>query len=291
MSQLNAMIFTFVMTLLSSLSHAQNTELGTKIQDITTYAAFSQQKSCAQSCFIYGAGSCWEDVLGVQIGCAQKMCQPKSGLARNDCYCSAGLMKPAQEQLSNCVSSKCSVGDVSVDISIATNLYARYCNEKNYFAGEPVRVSASPTGRSTTNTRTISSSTPTGNSVSGSDTGSGSTTSSIPNSPNPNSSLSVGTIIGIVVGSCAGLAFIAAAMWMFWKLFRSCRGERGFPQQNYPPPVQQTPVYPKMPEQQQWYPSPGPASEVGPSDSVSMVGGMARPAPTLVSDMRSQGRW
>lgn len=289
MSQVHATILTLVVTLWSSLSYAQNTELGTKIQDITTYPAFSQQKSCAQSCFIYGGGTCWEDVLGVQIGCAQKMCQPKSGLARNDCYCSAGLMKPAQEQLSNCVSSKCSVGDVSVDISIATSLYARYCNEKNYFAGEPVKVSATPTGRTTTNTRPASSSTPTGDSGSTIGTGSGSTTNST-----PSSSMSVGTIIGIVVGSCAGLAFIAAAMWMFWKMFRSCRGDRGdrgYPQQHYPPSEQQQPVYPKMSEQQQWFSSPGPASEVGPSDSVSMVGGMARPAPTLVSDMRSQGRW
>lgn len=268
----------------NTLVRAQDSGLGTKTQDLTTYAAYSQQKECAQSCFIYGGGNCWTDIIGVNIGCAQTSCIGRTGFqARNDCYCSAGLIQPAQEFLAGCVSSKCSVGDVSVDVSIATGIYSRYCAEKGYTAGEPAQIPASTTTGTQRTTGTRLSSSPTATSTSGSVDGNGSSPSS-----SGSRSLSVGEIIGIVVGSLAGLAFLAIAMWAFWKLFRSCRKPRN-PYAGGP--VDQQPVYPKMPNQQQWYPSPGPASEVGPSDSISMVGGLGRPAPTLVSDARYPGRW
>jgi hypothetical protein len=270
--------------LLATTAQAQN--IGTITQDITTYAAFSQQKPCARTCFQTSGGMCNDDFLGAKIGCARtNLCESVGWQARNDCYCSAGLQIPAQEYLSGCISSRCAVADVSIDVSSAVSIYSRYCGEKSYVAGSPINIPATRTS-STSPPRTTSpgASAPTAGTSDGSSTGSSS------NSPS-SSKLSTGSIIGIVVGACAGLFFIAAAMWVFWKLFAPCFSRKASNQQQRPQ-VNDGPIFPPPPPNQQpWYSSPGPASDLGPSDSVSMVGGLGQPNPTLVSDNRYPGRW
>jgi hypothetical protein len=54
-------IQTLLTVLLASIASAQ---FGTITQDLSTYPAYSQQKECAQSCFSYGGGLCFTDVLG-----------------------------------------------------------------------------------------------------------------------------------------------------------------------------------------------------------------------------------
>jgi hypothetical protein len=93
------------------------------------------------------------------------------------------------------------------------------------------------------------------------------------------------------VSSLAGLFFLSLAMWTFWKLFAPCFRKKPIPSQYQLPSIDHKPVYPTYADQQHFYPSPGPTSEVGPSDSVSMAGGIAQPAPTLVSDIRYPARW
>jgi hypothetical protein len=289
MADLPTKLTFFLSILMASVVYAQNAQIGTITQDLTTYAAYSQQKECAQSCFIYGGGLCTTDVLGVKIQCAQTGLCVKSGWqARNDCYCSAGLISPAQEFLAACVSSKCSVGDVAVDVSIATNIYSRYCAEKGYRAGEPASILVTTTAgtRRSTSRATATAAATSSNSDTGTENGTGSFSNT-----SGSKSIPTTTIIGIVVGSLAGLAFLAIAIKTFWRLLGPGGSKKPSQQQHQLAPFDKRPLYPTFPDQQEYYPSPGPASEIVPSDSVSMAGGMAPPAPTLVSDMRSPGRW
>ncbi|KAL6706651.1 hypothetical protein ACN47E_005193 [Coniothyrium glycines] len=269
-----------------SVVFAQNPSLGTITQDISTFAVYSQQKNCAISCFKTGGVLCPFDALGHAIGCAQSgLCDSKGWQARNDCYCSPGLIQTAQEYLEACVSASCSVGDVSVDVSSATSIYSRYCAEKGYVAAAPANVPATTTATNNSPSATsgfrTTSRTP---AATATGTSTGSDSSSTDSGSN---SLSTSSIIGIVVGGVAALCILVVGLR---KLFTGSFGSKPNHQQQ-PPQFQQAPVYPKMSQQEPWYPSPGPASEVEPNDSVSMVGGIARPAPTLVSDMRYPGRW
>ena len=269
-----------------SLAHAQ---IGTITQDINTYAAFSQQKSCAISCFQYG-NLCPLDILGNKIGCAQTNCETKSWQARNDCYCKSDLQSPAQEHLSSCISDACSVVDVSVDISSAVSIYARYCSDKGYTAGLPQTAEANPTDSNATPQSTTTKGlggSPTSSSTSGSTTG---TTTGTGETSSESSKLSLSAIIGIVVGSLAGLAFLSVALWYLKKCLSPCFGKKPHYQQQLPL-HDQKPIFPSYPDHQLYHPTPTPGSEVGPNDSVSMVGGVAPPAPTLVSDARYPGRW
>jgi hypothetical protein len=280
MTQLHGQSFLLLAMLLASLARAQ--DIGTVTQEITTYAAYSQQKSCAQSCFQTGGAFCPEDVLGAHIGCARSnVCESISWQARNACYCSSALQIPAQEFLGSCISRACSIADVSVDISSAVSIYSRYCGEKGYTARGPASNTATVTN-STPPPRATSAggSAPTAEATSGSG-GTGSSS----NTPG-SSKMSIGTIIGIVVGSCGGFLLIAVAMWIFWKLFAPC-----FRGKHQPPESDRGPVYPTPPIQQPWYPPPGPTSEVGPSDSISVAGGLAPHPPTFVSDNRLPGRY
>ena len=273
-------------TLLVSYVYAQS--LGTITQDIATSVAYSQQKKCAQSCFQNPGPFCPLDVLGFKIGCAQSgACVTSGWQARNDCYCRSDLQIPGQEFLSNCISKACSVADVSVDISSAVSIYSRYCGEKGYTAGAPATTFVTTTDTSTPTKATSQSlrSLPTATATSSSpDAGSNSDSSG-------SSSLSTGTIIGIVVGALASLLFLSLAMRIFWKLFASCFRKKPSANQHQLPALSHQLTSSSYLHQYPFHSMPDTDSQIGPCDSISMVGGLARPTPTLVSDFSNASRW
>lgn len=271
------LISTFLLIL--PLTYAQ---VGTARQDITKIAEFPLQKECARDCFVT-TGFCPNDILGSKIGCAaHDDCASQGWEAKNDCYCRTDLQGPALEILTSCVSRSCTVGDNAIDAESAASIYGRYCSEKGYIVpSEPAAVPASTTGSGTLATKTSARSLAAGPTSSSSS----STTSSNSNK------LSISTIIGIVVGSLAGLAFLAVAIHILVKSLRSCAASRKpqYPQQ--PTPLIQQPVYPMASYQEPYFPRPHADSEVGPDDSVSMVSGMPRPTQTLVSAPGYPARW
>jgi hypothetical protein len=264
-------------TLLLVLTHAQ---VGTITQDVYSLSAFSLQNPCAQSCFV-ATGFCPNDVLGGEIGCKSwDGCSDRGWQATNDCYCRPDLQKPAQDHLTTCVEKKCTVGDVRIDASRAGSIYAQYCAEKGYSpAAEPAVVQATTTGLGdlTTTVRGGVGGGPTASSTL--DSQRSSSSESPGSSSGGSGNLSASTILGIVVGSLAGLAFLAVTLWIVLKCIR-CMGGRKVPA----PMHQLQPVYPT-----DLYPGPynsqDTESEVTPGDSVSVVSWMPpRPAPTFVSN-------
>ncbi|KAF2706978.1 hypothetical protein K504DRAFT_459420 [Pleomassaria siparia CBS 279.74] len=257
----------FVFTLVCVLQ-ITNAQIGTMTQDLTTLAAFPLQKACAQSCFVT-TGFCPEDILGSKIGCAVHTdCFDSGWQAKNDCYCRQDLQNDALGFLSSCVSKGCRQGDVAIDASTAGSLYVQYCRHKGYPAPtEPATIAAQTTGPPGGATKT------TGGISSGPTDSTTQTSSSKP------SALSMQAIIGIAVGGLVGLTLLASGLNRLRK--RSHRSHMQHPQQ--PQVSQQPAMYPPNYYHEPYYPQPSAASEVGPDDSVSMVGGPARPAPTLVS--------
>ena len=94
--------------------------------------------------------------------------------------------------------------------------------------------------------------------------------------------LSTSTIISIVVGGLAGLAFLAVTLRIVFKCLGRGKGSK-MQYQQQPPPIHQQPVYPMNLYSEPYYQQKA-ESEVTPDDSVSMVSGMPRLAPTLVSN-------
>lgn len=255
--------------------------------------AFEAQKDCARSCFVL-TDYCSLDVLGSQLGCKSFVdCSQASWQAVNDCYCRSDLQKPAQDFLTSCISELCTVGDPAVDASSAGSIYAQYCQEKGYSpAAKPATVPATATKGSGVQTATAAGSArPTAG-------GAGPTATSTTesgSSSSGSSKLSMLAIIGIVVGSLAGLAFLVVLAFTLKKLcgcFRADKRKQTKFQQQYQPLQHyanyQQPIYPTLqPHSGPFYSKPNPMDqEVLPDDSISMVAAgnaMPRPAPTLVS--------
>jgi hypothetical protein len=271
-----------ILLLLSAHVYSQ---IGTITQDISTLPAFSRQKPCAISCFMTGS-ICPEDLLGVKLGCApQGLCSARGWQAKNDCYCRPDLQTPAHEWLTSCIQKYCSVGDAAIDASTAGALYGQYCEEKGYPAGAlPATVQATITASDGTvhTSAKIYNAGPTA--------GSGSTTTA--SSSSNLGAPSLWTIIGIVVGSIAGLAFLAVAFKVFWKLCGPCFKRKPVQEQHQLPLIDhKSPVYPMHSYPELYYPPPRMEDELRPDDSFSVAGGLARPAPTLVSDGGPPRRW
>jgi hypothetical protein len=253
--------------LLLQLTHAQ---VGTITQDIYDISAFPSQKPCAQSCFVL-TGFCPNDVLGGIIGCkSHSNCDDSNWQATNDCYCRTDLQQPAQNYLTSCVESQCTVGDSRIDASSAGSIYAQYCAGKGYSIVAPATVQATATG-------------PGGSTGTVGGVGSGPTASSTSNSQGSlsgSSKLSTTTIIGIAVGGLAGLVFLVVMIKEMFKWLGGGRNSKAPTQ--YQHPINQ-PVYPIGPysEPKAW------ESDVTPDDSVSMVSAFPRPAPTMVSNIPS----
>jgi hypothetical protein len=276
-----------VLFLMPFPAYSQN--IGTMTQDLSTNPAYSQQLPCAQSCFMYGV-SCPLDNLGKQLGCElQNSCNTRGWQAKNDCYCRPDLQQPAQQWLTSCIQSGCSVGDAAIDASTAGSIYARYCKEKGYPSGPlPATVQATVTASD----GTVSTSTRVFAAPPAATTGSSSGTTSSTNS-SKSSSLPLTTIIGIVVGGLAGLAFLSVAIKVLMNL---CGGNK--PRKPAAHPSNQLPVsntkgavYPMHPYREPYYPPPRVEDDITPDDSFSMAGRFAPPAPTLVSDGGPPRRW
>lgn len=261
-------------TLLVQLTHSQ---VGSITEDIYTLSAFPLQKPCAQSCFVV-TGFCPNDVLGSEIGCKVRTnCDDSNWQATNDCYCRTDLQQPAQDYLTSCIEEWCTVGDAEIDASSAGSIYAQYCAEKGYSpATEPATVQATTTGPGASTTTV-------GGGVGGGPTAS--STSDSQGSSSGSGKLSTTTIIGIVVGGLAVLTFLAVTLKRVFKSLGHREGRKG-QYQRQPPPIHQQPVYPMNLYPEPYYQQKA-ESEVTPDDSVSMVSGMPRPAPTLVSNAQS----
>ncbi|KAF2676621.1 hypothetical protein K458DRAFT_396784 [Lentithecium fluviatile CBS 122367] len=172
-----------------------NAQTNTNAQDITTVAAYPLQKSCARTCFVR-IGSCWDDILGREIGCAPVVCTSVGWQAPNDCYCRPDLQQAAQEHLTSCIRDACTVGDAGVDVSSAGSIYSQYCAEKGFTAA----AATTPSSASAT--------------VTGSG-GAGATSTSTGHSTTEDlkkkwKGLPTGAWIGIGVGICLVLALVGA---------------------------------------------------------------------------------
>jgi hypothetical protein len=278
-------IHSLVLSLLFLWVPVAHSQIGTVTQDISTIAAYSKQLPCAQSCFMYGR-SCPLDVLGRKLGCDPEWsCSTRGWQAKNDCYCRADLQQPAQQWLTSCIQSSCSVGDASIDASTAGSIYSQYCAEKGYIAGAvPANVEATITasdGSVHTSTRTL---------TSGPTAGSGTNSNTTTPSPKSNG-LPLETIIGIVVGSLAALAFLVFAIKIFYNMCRPCFKRKPTYDQHHLPLVDNKAIYPMHTYNEPYCPSPRMEDDLGPDDSFSVAGGLARPAPTLVSDGGPPRRW
>ncbi|KAF2635938.1 hypothetical protein P280DRAFT_167817 [Massarina eburnea CBS 473.64] len=258
-------------------------QIGTLTQDVTTISAFPLQKPCAQSCFVQ-TGFCPNDILGSKIGCKEHTnCYDSGWQATNDCYCRTDLQKAAQAYLTSCVKAKCSAGDAKIDQSTAGSIYEEYCRGKGYSIAAPATVQASATEGSGSSSGTTKA-----GSGSPAETGTPETTET---STDSKKKLSISEIVGIVVGSLAGLAFLAITLRIVLK-WCGCIGAGGrggntqpIQQQQQAVPLSQQAAYPMnlYPEWQQK--ATGAESEVGPDDSVSVVTA-PRLAPTIVSNVR-----
>jgi hypothetical protein len=272
-----------VFLMFSSYAYSQ---IGIMTQDISTIAAYSKQLPCAQSCFMFGK-SCPVDLLGRELGCEPEYtCSTQGWQAKNDCYCRADLQQPAQAFLTSCIQSSCSVGDASIDASTAGSIYSQYCAEKGYVAAGavPAIVEATVTASDGSIHTTTRTNTP------GPTAGSGKTSDNTSSSPK-STGLSLETIIGIVVGSLAGLAFLAFAIKILYNLCRPRLNRKPKYDQHHLPRVDKKAVYPMHTYNEPYYPSPRMEDDIRPDDSCSVVGGLTRPAPTLISEGGLPRRW
>jgi hypothetical protein len=105
------------------LIHANTTP-----QTIYSVDAYILQKPCAKNCFIGYMGACGSDNVASAIGCSWNYCAS----AINDCYCRTDLQPIAEQYLTACVKSACTIGDSSLDISSAGSIYGYYCTSLGY---------------------------------------------------------------------------------------------------------------------------------------------------------------
>jgi hypothetical protein len=248
-------------------------QVGTVTQDISTLNDFSLQKGCAQSCFQNGISFCPMDSLGIAIGCATVACSTKGWQAKNDCYCRSDQQIPGQEYLTSCIKLQCSVGNAGIDASVAGSIYARYCVEKGYEIATLPATNLATTTRPGKTSRTA-----TAGLVSEPTSPPSSNTNETSNTPSSVKGLSMAAIIGIAVGSIVGLAILS---WVLYNYTGLC-------QRRKPSHASPAPVFP----QNVWayHMPPRLGSDIGPNDSVSMVGMQPQVPPTLISAAGQNGR-
>jgi hypothetical protein len=279
---MHSFLLSIVCLLLPSPGYSQ---IGVMTQDLSTIAAYSKQLPCAQSCFMFGK-SCPVDLLGRELGCEPEYtCSTRGWQAKNDCYCRADLQQPAQAFLTSCIQSSCRVGDASIDAATAGSIYSQYCAEKGYVAAGAVPAIVEATLTASDGSVHTSTRTNTPYPTSGSVKAPNDTTSS------KSTGLPLETIIGIVVGSLAGLAFLAFAIKIFLNLCGPCLHRKPTYDQHQLPLVDNKAIYPMHAYNEPYYPSPRMEDDIRPEDSCSVVGGLARPAPTLISEGGMPRRW
>jgi hypothetical protein len=125
----------------------------TTLQTIYEGAVFSAQDTCAQNCFTHYLAGCYMDNIGYSLQCPiqPNACTTNWG-APVSCYCRFDKQSEALALLSTCISSACTVGDVSIDLSSASSIYTAYCNAT---VGVPPTVAATTTPSTPEATTTV----------------------------------------------------------------------------------------------------------------------------------------
>jgi len=236
--------FPTVTTILMASRTIAQAGVGTITQDLSTMEAFSLQAQCAQGCFQFSLGVCPMDLLGINLGCAVMGCSTRSWQAKNDCYCRTDFQSPAQDYLEGCISSSCSVGDLSAAAASAGSIYLQYCEGKGYDIAAPASAEATTTDATkppkATSTRTGPTAASTGN------------TENSTSASNDHAGISTTTLVGIVIGGVAALILLAIAVFLLRRRHKAQR---------------QSKLTPKNLDYHN-----GQAQEVQPIDSVSNVG-------------------
>jgi hypothetical protein len=198
--------FPTVTTILMASRMIAQAGIGTITQDLSTMEAFSLQAQCAQGCFQFSLGVCPMDLLGINLGCAVMGCSTRGWQAKNDCYCRTDYQSPAQDYLEGCISSSCSVGDLSAAAASAGSIYLQYCEGKGYDIAAPASAEATTTDATkppkATSTRTGPTAASTGN------------TENPTSASNDHAGISTTTIVGIVIGGVAALILLAIAVFL-----------------------------------------------------------------------------
>jgi hypothetical protein len=138
-------VFTLFLSLFPP-SLAQNA--ATETQTLWSQDIYSSQKPCAQGCFLGDFAGCGIDEVANAIGCNYNYCGNSIG-ATNGCYCRTDLQSVAQSYVSECVKTKCTIGDSEIDISSAVSIYDAYCVANGF----PVDVPTTPTPAAQPTTR------------------------------------------------------------------------------------------------------------------------------------------
>lgn len=135
-----------------SLIHWATAQI-TTLQTIFYGAVFSAQDTCAQNCFTHYDAGCYMDNIGYSLQCPiqPEACTTNWGAPVN-CYCRFDKQSDALALLSTCISSACTVGDVSIDLSSASSIYTAYCNAA---VGVPPTVAATTTSSTPEATTTV----------------------------------------------------------------------------------------------------------------------------------------
>jgi hypothetical protein len=143
-------IFNLILLFQVPLSLAQ-TDAETSPQTIFSLPVFSSQLPCAQACFTYNFAGCMVDAIGSVIGCSYGYCKdnPDQIGAPDNCYCRTDLQVAAQQYITSCVNSKCTIGDSSIDLSSAVSIYDFYCSSKGFLVNVPASTTAAGNGAST----------------------------------------------------------------------------------------------------------------------------------------------
>jgi hypothetical protein len=209
--------FPTVTTILMASRTIAQAGIGTITQDLSTMEAFSLQAQCAQGCFQFSLGVCPMDLLGINLGCAVMGCSTRGWQAKNDCYCRTDFQSPAQDYLEGCISSSCSVGDLSAAAASAGSIYLQYCEGKGYDIAAPASAEATTTDATKPPKATSTRTGPTAAST-------GSTENST-SASNNHAGISTTTLVGIIIGGVVALILLAIAVFLLRRWHKARRSK------------------------------------------------------------------
>jgi hypothetical protein len=126
--------------LLALLPRILAQDAATQTQTLWSQDIYSSQKPCAQQCFLGNFAGCGIDQVAQAMGCGYNYCGNAIG-ATNGCYCRTDLQSVAQSYVSQCVKTRCTIGNSEIDISSAVSIYDSYCVANGF----PVDVPTTPT--------------------------------------------------------------------------------------------------------------------------------------------------
>jgi hypothetical protein len=153
----------------------------------------------------------YADGVASAIGCNHGLCRNGQDYypAKDDCFCRSDLQTVAQNYLSTCVLSHCTVGDSSIDMSSAVSIYNSYCSAKGFV---PATTTAPGTQGNPTATRAT---------TANPGTIATATTSAATNNNDSGSSSFGGLSPGLEAGiAIAGLFVAILTLWVGWLTYK-----------------------------------------------------------------------